>query len=86
MPAFAGMTRGCMGGRAMQAEKLVRMANQIAAFFKAQGSSAPAEVADHLEKFWDPRMRRGILAHVASGGEGLDPVALEAVRRLPPIA
>lgn len=67
----------------MQAEKLVRMANQIAAFFKAQGSDAPAEVADHLAKFWDPRMRRAILAHVDQGGAGLDPVARQAVALLP---
>ncbi|WP_373064754.1 formate dehydrogenase subunit delta, partial [Zavarzinia sp.] len=45
----------------MDAQKLVRMANQIAAFFKAQGAaSAPAEIADHLVKFWDPRMRSQI--------------------------
>ncbi|PWR25371.1 formate dehydrogenase subunit delta [Zavarzinia aquatilis] len=70
----------------MQAEKLVRMANQIATFFKVQGNDAPTDIADHLAKFWDPRMRRAILAHAAAGGEGLDPVALEAVRRLTPPA
>lgn len=67
----------------MQAEKLVRMANQIATFFKAQGSNAPAEVADHLAKFWDPRMRKAILAHVDQGGAGLDPVARQAMELLP---
>ncbi len=68
----------------MQAEKLVYMANQIAAFFKPQGESkAVAGIADHIRKFWDPRMRAGILAHVAAGGEGLDPLARQAMDLLP---
>lgn len=68
----------------MQPDKLVRMANQIAAFFKAQGqTSAPAEIADHLVKFWDPRMRRDILAYVDQGGTGLDPLARQAMELLP---
>ncbi|RJF89986.1 formate dehydrogenase [Oleomonas cavernae] len=69
----------------MQAEKLVYMANQIAAFFKAQGEAkAPAGIADHMAKFWDPRMRKAILAHEATGGEGLDPLALKALDLLKP--
>ncbi len=68
----------------MDAQKLVRMANQIATFFKAQGAtSAPEEIADHLVKFWDPRMRSQILAHLDKGGAGLDPLAREAVELLP---
>lgn len=64
----------------MSPEKLVYMANQIATFFAAQGEeAAPAAVAEHLHQFWDPRMRRAIVAFVADGGEGLDPVAAKAV-------
>jgi formate dehydrogenase subunit delta len=64
----------------MSADKLVRMANQIAAFFRTQGEgSAPDMVADHLVKFWEPRMRDAIIAHGQAGGEGLDPVAAQAV-------
>ncbi|MCX5513065.1 formate dehydrogenase [Kaistia algarum] len=64
----------------MSPEKLVYMANQIAIFFAAQGEeAAPAAVAEHLHQFWDPRMRRAIVAFVAAGGEGLDPVAAKAV-------
>ena len=56
------------------------MANQIAAFFRAQDeASAPAMVADHLTKFWEPRMRKAILVHSEAGGGGLDPIAAEAV-------
>ena len=45
----------------MQSDKLVVMANQIAKFFAVQGEArAVPQIADHIEKFWDPRMRRQI--------------------------
>jgi formate dehydrogenase subunit delta len=67
----------------MSPEKLVLMANQIGRFFAAQGEAqASADIADHLEKFWEPRMRRAILAHLAAGGAGLDPPVRRAVERL----
>jgi formate dehydrogenase subunit delta len=60
------------------------MANQIATFFESQGSDkAVAGTADHIKKFWDPRMRAQIVAHVKAGGSGLDPVARKAIDRLP---
>ena len=68
----------------MQPDKLVMMANQIAKFFAAQGDArALPQIADHIEKFWDPRMRREIGLHIAQGGASLDPLAraaIEAVR------
>jgi len=67
----------------VRAEKLAMMANQIGAFFKAQGEAqAPAAIADHLKKFWDPGMRRDIVAHVDAGGVGLDPLVKRAVEML----
>jgi formate dehydrogenase subunit delta len=67
----------------MQPDKLVMMANQIAKFFAAQGHDrAVPQITDHLEKFWDPRMRRQIHAHVDKGGAGLDPLALEAIKAM----
>ena len=64
-------------------EKLVHMANQIGKFFASQGAEqAPAAIADHLRKFWDPRMRAGILAHLEAGGADLDPLVRQAVERL----
>lgn len=67
----------------MSPEKLVRMANQVATFFRAQdAATAPALVADHLEKFWEPRMRAAIIAHGRAGGEGMDPITAEAVMLL----
>jgi len=67
----------------MNIHKLVYMANQIGAFFQSQGEAAAvAGVADHLAKFWDPRMRDAICAHVDSGGEGLQPLVLRAIESL----
>lgn len=64
----------------MQADKLVHMANQIARAFAVEGEAkAIAATADHLKLFWDPRMRREILAHLEAGGEGLDDVARAAL-------
>lgn len=64
----------------MPPEKLVMMANQIGAFFRAQGEArAVPQIADHIEKFWDPSMRRQIAAHLEAGGAGLDPMVVKAV-------
>ncbi len=66
-----------------QASKLVMMANQIASFFAVQGEErAVPQIASHIEKFWDPRMRLGIRAHLASGGAGLGLLARAAIERL----
>jgi formate dehydrogenase subunit delta len=60
------------------------MANQIGKFFAAQGEDkAVPLIADHLVKFWDPRMRREILAHLADGGAGMDPLVRRGVELLP---
>jgi formate dehydrogenase subunit delta len=67
----------------MSPDKLVYMANRIGRFFAHEGEEkAVSAIADHLTKFWDPRMRAAILAHLASGGAGLDPPVLRAVQRL----
>lgn len=67
----------------MNLDTLVRMANQIAAFFHPYPhDEAVAQTRAHLKNFWDPRMRRELIAHVATGGAGLSPLALEAARTL----
>jgi formate dehydrogenase subunit delta len=67
----------------MSLEKLVYMANQISKFFHSQGGEqAVAGTADHIQKFWDPRMRAAIKAHLETGGAGLDPVARRAIEQL----
>ena len=67
----------------MSPDKMVRMANQIATFFKTQpGADAADKVASHLRDFWEPGMRSQLRAHVAAGGAGLDPVVVAAADRL----
>lgn len=62
------------------AEKLVMMANQIARNLAIQGEDLAIEAtADHIQKFWDPRMRAMIAKHVAAGGKGLEPIAVRAL-------
>jgi len=63
--------------------KLVYMANQIGAFFRSQGGdSAIKGTAEHIRKFWDPRMRKAIFAHLDAGGDGLDPSVRRAIEQL----
>jgi formate dehydrogenase subunit delta len=62
--------------------KLVMMANQIARFFAAQPGDQVADTASHMMLYWEPRMRRAILDHLAAGGTGLDPLARQAIERL----
>lgn len=65
-------------------DTLVRMANQIAAFFKTQNAETAHEaVADHIAKFWDPRMRATMLAHLAAGAAGVDPVVVRGLTSQP---
>ena len=70
----------------MDVDKLVRMANQIAANFDygSDKNSVAAGVADHLTRFWTPSMRAAIIdAHRKKLVE-LTPVAARAVEMLPP--
>jgi hypothetical protein len=60
--------------------KLIRMANQIGTFFESKTNRAEgvAGVAEHINKFWEPRMRRHLFEVLDAGGEGLKPIVLEA--------
>jgi formate dehydrogenase subunit delta len=63
----------------MQETDMVRMANQMADFFKSYGEQEAVDgIADHINKFWDPRMRRDFFAHVDRGGAGLNQLVLKA--------
>jgi len=60
--------------------KLVYMANQIATFFKTQPESGAAQgVATHINKFWEPRMRRQLFEILEKQDNGLDALVLQAV-------
>jgi formate dehydrogenase subunit delta len=64
----------------MDPQHLVDMVNEIAAFFAGEEPAKAAEnVANHLRRYWDPRMRRQIVTHVTEGGAGLSDVAKAGV-------
>jgi formate dehydrogenase subunit delta len=65
----------------MDIERLVAMANDIAAFFDAEPDKKVAVegVRFHMSRFWEKRMRQAIIAHAGSGGAGLSPTAKSAV-------
>jgi formate dehydrogenase subunit delta len=59
------------------------MANQIGSFFNSQGHDhAVAGIAEHIKKFWDPRMRKKIFEHLDAGGDGLQPNVKDALTSL----
>jgi formate dehydrogenase subunit delta len=61
-------------------DKLVRMANQIGDFFGPMGDDAATRgVANHLKRFWTPKMIGEIIGYLDSGQAGLNPVAALAV-------
>jgi formate dehydrogenase subunit delta len=64
----------------MDSHHLVTMVNEIAAFFAGEDPGKAAEsVANHLRRYWDPRMRRQIVEHATRGGEGLSQVGRAGV-------
>ena len=68
----------------MHLEALVRMANQIGDFFEAMPdrNEALEGIAQHLKRFWEPRMRRELLGELDSRGDiGLHAVVAEAIGR-----
>jgi formate dehydrogenase subunit delta len=65
----------------MNVHHLVKMINEISAFWEGEAgaANAPKSIATHLQRYWDPRMRRQIVAHYRAGGGGLCDAAREAV-------
>lgn len=67
------------------AAALVKMANDIADYFRSepQRELAVEGIANHIARYWEPRMRKKILAYQAEhGGEGLNELARAAIARL----
>jgi formate dehydrogenase subunit delta len=63
----------------MSAEKITRMANQIAQFMETKPhAEGVALLASHINDFWDPRMRRELFALLDAGAPGFRPLVLEA--------
>lgn len=68
----------------MNVELLCDMANDIGAFFAAEPEHEAAVngIANHIRRFWEPRMRRQIVELLAGGAARLDPLVREAVQRI----
>jgi formate dehydrogenase subunit delta len=63
----------------MSPDKLVYQANQIARFFRSKPhAEGVAGVAEHINKFWEPRIRRQFFELIDAGGKGFDELVLEA--------
>jgi formate dehydrogenase subunit delta len=63
----------------MENRDMIRMANQIAAYFEAYPRADALDgIAKHIKNFWDPRMRKQLDEYIASGAEGLSPLVVAA--------
>jgi len=63
-------------------ETLIDMVNRIALFFEALPDRAEARVgvAEHVQKFWEPRMRRQLReVYNSAEAKGLHPLVVEAI-------
>lgn len=64
-------------------EKLARMANQIADNFRTMSEDeATTGAADHLRRYWTPKMVSEIIAYLDSGCDSLNETASKAVAKL----
>lgn len=64
----------------MSPDKMRYQANQIATFFASQPEDEQIEgVADHINKFWDPRMRAKLFELADESTEGFRPTLVAAL-------
>ena len=67
----------------MSADKIARMANQIAQFMETKPQEEGLSgLAAHINDFWEPRMRSQLFALLDKGGAGLRPLVIEAASRI----
>lgn len=67
------------------AEHLLKMANDIGNFFRSEPErkQGVAGVANHIAKFWTPRMRQKLADHIQAHGDAeLDELPREALKLL----
>ncbi|GAB3445623.1 formate dehydrogenase subunit delta [Insolitispirillum peregrinum] len=64
----------------MKEQDMVRMANQIAAYFASYPArTGEQEVHNHIASFWEPRMRSHLRDYILQGGKGLHPLVVAAM-------
>jgi formate dehydrogenase subunit delta len=69
----------------MNIDLLIKMANEIGSFWEGEvgADKAASDVATHLERYWEPRMRAQIITYVEQRqGAGLSAIAKGAVALL----
>lgn len=69
----------------MKSSVLLKMANQIGAFFEAMPDQDEAahQVAAHLTRYWAPQMRRDLIERLSCADDGeVKPIILKAVQAL----
>lgn len=68
----------------MNIERLIKMANDIADFFNSESDKdiAAEGVKKHIVRSWDPRMRNELINYYQQGGNALNPLTQEAVKKL----
>ena len=66
----------------MNPAKLIKMANQIGAFFEAMPNreQAAKDIAAHIQRNWEPRMRASLLQYISECGNAeLSPLVRDAL-------
>lgn len=70
----------------MKIELLIRMVYQIEGFFRSEPDQDEAikNIADHMNRFWDPRMRSKLFDYATENPELFNTRAKAAISRLKP--
>ena len=67
----------------MDIKKLIYMTNQISNYFQAYPENkAVVSTINHINQFWDKRMKKEIIIHVNNDGDGLNEIALKAIQSI----
>ena len=70
----------------MNIDLLIKMANEITAFWEGEATTqevAVKEVASHVRRFWEPRMRAQMFTYLEQRqGAGLSDIARKAMTQL----
>jgi len=70
----------------MSSDKLIYMANQIAAALRTRKGEDPvAATAEHISNFWEPRMRAQLFELLDKDPDRFDPLVREARARIRPV-
>lgn len=63
---------------------LIKMVCDIAGFFASErdGAEAVNGIVNHIEKFWNPRMRHKLIASSPGVNDGVPPIVRAALEQL----